>query len=72
MHSERGAANAPFFVGKFVVIATPQSRLTPCQLPGRGAFWVQYKLQPKSCPRLRGIRAERAQWAMQRGENRAE
>ena len=26
----------------------------------------------KSCPRLRGIRAERAQGAMQRGENRAE
>ena len=28
-------------------------------------------LQPpsQSCPRLRGIRAERARWAMQRGEN---
>jgi len=26
----------------------------------------------KSCPRRRGIRAEHAQWAMQRGENRAE
>ena len=49
--------------------STPQSRLTPCQLPVRGAFWVRYKLQPKSCPRLRGIRAERARWAMQRGEN---
>ena len=21
-------------------VSTPQSRLTPCQLPGRGAFWV--------------------------------
>ncbi len=29
-----------------------------------------YGLPPtKSCPRLRGIRAERARWAMQRGEN---
>ena len=25
-------------------ISTPQSRLTPCQLPGRGAFWCA--LQP--------------------------
>ena len=35
MHSERGAANAPFFVGKFVVIATPQSALPPA-CPERG------------------------------------
>ena len=35
MHSERGAANAPFFVEKFVVIATPQSALLPA-CPERG------------------------------------
>ncbi len=31
-------------------ISTPQSRLAPCQLPGRGAFLFL----TKSCPRVRG------------------
>ena len=34
-------------------VSTPQSRLTPCQLPGRGAFWGGLPLT-KSCPRMRG------------------
>ena len=32
--------------------STPQSRLAPCQLPVRGAFWVLPLT--KSCPRVRG------------------
>ena len=34
-------------------VTTPQSRLTPCQLPGRGAFLGGLPLT-KSCPRVRG------------------
>ena len=32
-------------------VSTPQSRLTPCQLPGRGAFWgatTNQKLSPRA------------------------
>ena len=36
-----------------MLVTTPQSRLTPCQLPGRGAFWGGLPLT-KSCPRMRG------------------
>ena len=43
--------------------------------PQEGAFWngkISEFNQTKSCPRWRGIRAERVQWTKQRGENRAE
>ena len=45
---------------------TPQSiRLTAyCQLPSRGAFWVRYKLQPKSCPHEMGKVARSAERGM--------
>ena len=36
-----------------MLVTTPQSRLTPCQLPGRGAFLGELPLT-KSCPRVRG------------------
>ena len=36
-----------------MLVTTPQSRLTPCQLPGRGAFLGGLPLT-KSCPRVRG------------------
>ena len=36
-----------------MLVTTPQSRLTPCQLPGRGAFFGGLPLT-KSCPRVRG------------------
>ena len=29
----------------FLFISTPQSRLAPCQLPGRGAFWCALQLK---------------------------
>ena len=34
-----------------MLVTTPQSRLTPCQLPGRGAFWgatINQKLSPRA------------------------
>ena len=34
-----------------MLVTTPQSRLTPCQLPGRGAFWgatTNQKLSPRA------------------------
>jgi len=40
--------------------------------PRKGEPFGMVQILTKSCPRVRGIRAERAQWAMQRGENRAE
>ena len=48
--------------------STPQSNLRFVSSPFGAPFGI---LQPpsQSCPRLRGIRAERARWAMQRGEN---
>ena len=36
-----------------LLVSTPQSRLTPCQLHVRGAFWF-VQLRPKACPERGG------------------
>ena len=41
-------------IGTALVCVNPSVSPTARQLPRQGAFWVRYKLQPKSCPRLRG------------------
>ena len=43
-------------------IATPQSRLAPCQLPVRGAFLVWCKLKPKAVPAGGESGHERSEW----------
>ena len=48
--SRRGYKEAYLLFACFTPSVSPTAR----QLPRQGAFWVRYKLQPKSCPRLRG------------------
>ena len=43
-------------------ISTPQSRLAPCPLPGRGAFLVWCKLKPKAVPAGGESGHERSEW----------